>query len=799
VWLVLPLHAIVVALAIGCGLRAGVDAPPALAILACVVAFLPLALPRRRVVASTALSALTAVGVGLTLGALDMSASETAPRLAQGEHVLTATVLDGHRPAIGVGELVVSVDGSREGRHATLRMVVRDVDARAGLTAGDRIALRVRTVRRGDALHLWAFDAAAFDHARGTDSVATCVVQPVLLSHKWSWRTPIDRARQWAERAMIAGLAQPSQGVVIALVTGTRQLLDPDVRDRFAATGASHVIAVSGMHLALLAALMFFALERGFRRWHLVVASVGARRAAVVLTLPAAWAYVVFTGSPASAVRAGVMATFVLGAMWLERRGAGLHALVASVWLIALWRPAWVFDLGFGLSVTATWALIAWSNVRRPARDPVDKDGERIVVQWPMLRAFVTLCRDSLVTSTWASLATTPILLSAFGATPLWSAFTNLIVVPSLAFVTPPAAALALLLEALGVPFVEWIWTITDWSTLWSLWLCDLTVDLFDDALNWGRPGGFGLLGWGALAAVGPFALRLDLRPRVAFWLACTALIALDTPAAWRGNGTLAVHSIPVGQGDCSLVVLPDGTTLLVDAGGNARGTPTGRMFAVPWIRAVGRGRVDIVVATHADLDHIGGLTDAMPMLRPREVWLSRDAHAPAVEAFVEAAHAAGANVRTFVSDAATTIGGASVEVDVADGLALRNDDNAASLVIRVCHGSVCALLTGDIGVTRERELLGQHDVSATFLKVAHHGSETSTSEAFIDAVRPAAAAIHAGVDNQWNLPDHIVVERLERRGVSTVFTTHAAPPAFVTDGELWWWSYPRLLAREPH
>ncbi|TVQ98885.1 MAG: MBL fold metallo-hydrolase [Deltaproteobacteria bacterium] len=286
-------------------------------------------------------------------------------------------------------------------------------------------------------------------------------------------------------------------------------------------------------------------------------------------------------------------------------------------------------------------------------------------------------------------------------------------------------------------------------------------------AWHGGRPTWWASAAWigGALAAAaGPV---IGVRRAVAVGAIALAVALAAGPA--RGPAeAVVIHGIPVGHGDAFLVRLPGGGTMLVDAGGRAgEGRGPGWHLVRPYLRARGVRTVDVMVSTHGHVDHAGGLVELLGELAPQEVWLGTW-EAPVDVRLRAQAQAHGIPVRWLHREAqAARVGGARVEVLPAwPGLGL----NDTSLVLRVCGGGGCALLTGDAERAREALLTASSPdevaLSAAVLKVGHHGSGTSTTQPFLDRVRPLVAIVPSEPDSRHGHPDPAVMRRLEDAGV---------------------------------
>jgi competence protein ComEC len=249
-----------------------------------------------------------------------------------------------------------------------------------------------------------------------------------------------------------------------------------------------------------------------------------------------------------------------------------------------------------------------------------------------------------------------------------------------------------------------------------------------------------------------------------------------------------------VGQGDSVFVSFPHGRTMLVDAGGELgtfhadgmrAGIDVGEDVVSPYLWSRGVKHIDVVALTHAHQDHLGGLPAIFENFRVSEFWVGRDIQSAAYRQVLAVARAQGVLIRHMKQGSVFSEDGVSGEIlwpdDLTEGQSAKNDD---SLVMRLTDRAESILLAGDIERPSERKILAEEQpVGVNFLKVAHHGSKTSTTEPFLSAAHPAFAVISAGRDNIFGHPSPEVTDRLAAAGVRVYRTDRDGAVTASTDG----------------
>jgi competence protein ComEC len=564
------------------------------------------------------------------------------------------------------------------------------------------------------------------------------------------------RRAAWSERMALAG---GGSGLLRALALGDRQGLSPAQRDAFARLGIAHILAVSGLHLALVASLFFSA-----TRWTVGrSASLAARRDTRVFSLAAGVAsaviYAVLSGWGVPVRRALVLLVGLALAVASGRPRAVLPPLAAAAIAVLAFEPQALFLAGAQLSFAASLALAVAG--RRSVAAPVSEAG-----------AATRRVSAALRVSASAVTVTAPLVAIHLGRVAPFALVANLVAIPWTACVLLPAAGLALVGAALPPgPTSD---AILGWAGVpahaTGIAVASLASRLPAPAVA-GRPGCLGWIVVGVLVAWSFAAART--RTRVLLALAVTAVVALAPPPVFAPARPRLVF-LEVGQGDATLAQ-GRGAAVLID-GGTAipGGIDLGARAVVPALAALGVRRLDLVIVTHADLDHRGGIPAVLRALPVGEIWVPHGTRASeALAGVLGAARERGTPVRERgAGSPAVAFGSLRVVPLWPPPVAAPTAPNDRSLVVRIDVAGRRALLPGDLETSAEAALLASGaDLRADVLKLAHHGSRTSSSGAFLDAVGACVAVASAPCGGRFGMPHTRVLARARERGLSIWWT----------------------------
>ncbi|HWX53954.1 MAG TPA: ComEC/Rec2 family competence protein [Verrucomicrobiae bacterium] len=692
------------------------------------------------------------------------------------------------------------------------------------LSYGDRVKFTARLRTPRNFRNPGAFDYEGHLHGLGISTIATVHADKVeALPGKIGGRLGFWRSR--IRRSILQHINDPATGLwdkqdaplLAAMVVGDESALTRQVREEFQETGAYHLLVVSGMNVALLALAVFW-LSRRLRvpEW---------AAATVTIALCVFYAYVAGLGAPV--LRAVLMLSVYLLGRLLYRDRAALNATGFAALVVLVVSPLALFDAGFQLTFLALVAISGISlplieRTSRPYRQALeflDSTSYDLQLQprQAQFRLDVRLVTERLARFLGRQLARFFAIGLPRMALSLYELFVvsaitqavlvlpmrvyfhraaivglpaNLLVLP-LAGVLLNSAVAAIALSYVYLPLGRAAGLVTTTVLHWTLRCLEALSHLHVSL--WRIPDPNLTI---TLLAVGGIAIAVAVARRkpvfalcgVALLFVTAALAAFWRPAPRIEAGKLEITAIDVGQGDSLLVVSPDGHTLLIDAGGTIGPThgefDFGEDVISPYLWARGLDHLDVMALTHAHGDHIGGMARVVQNFHPRELWVGINPHTVPLDQLYESATINDVAVRKHTAGDTFTWGETSVRVlapppDWHTRSRPMNDD---SLALLISYGNTRALLAGDVEKKIEH-YIAQESPAADVLKVAHHGSATSTTPELLAAVHPRFAVISVGYRNSFGLPRQIVLDRLQDAHVRTYRTDTFGAVTFLLDG----------------
>lgn len=608
---------------------------------------------------------------------------------------------------------------------------------------------------------------------------------PILLKIE-SWR---DHIRDFLEKEATL----PSSSIFQALVLGEQGNIPEDVRESFITTGIAHLLAISGDHLGIVALLSFSLFLWVMKRSDFLLLSLSVKKWAAALTIPCLLLYTFIAGGGISVIRATIMViTFFLSIVF-DRERHLLHTLALAALLILLFSPPSLFDVSFQLSFLAVLSILylvprVYRDLRREEMNiPPEISWKQKIWKYVKLSFIVTVV---------AILGTAPFVALHFNRVSLIGFLANLFVVPWVGFLIVPVTLIASIFSFFFYPFASLL----------------ITVDQFLATILFKVVAFFASIPFASIYIPTPTALEMILYYLLLFlgvhlrkgkkikylFVGICILLAADL-AYWnlkdRLRKDLTLTFIDVGHGDSILVEFPKGKRMLIDGGGlHEDRFDVGKNVIAPFLWKKKIQRIDTLVLTHPDPDHLKGLNFIASQFKIGRFWdnglrgdsefyleLEKTLQRRKIDRFP-----LNENINSQVIN--------GVEISFLNPPAgsagpVRHPNpawlNNQSLVIKLRFKNIVLLLTGDVEKEAEERMVRKgYPLRAHILKVPHHGSSSSSSLIFLEKVNPDHAIISVGERTIGRLPHPEVIERYKRLGSKIFRTDQHGAITVMTDGE---------------
>ena len=622
---------------------------------------------------------------------------------------------------------------------------------------------------------------------QGIHSLMTFPEIVVMRSNAASpWRAQILGVKKLARQAINQAIVDPQASLLIGILLGDDNGLPETLAEDFRKTGMTHIIAISGFNITLLIWVLL-AIGRPFL----------SLKGTAVFALAWVILYAILVGGDPPVVRATILGGFYLfSAHWLGRPTFAIASLLWAAFFITVAEPLALWDVGFQLSFSATLSLMifakpltAWVNNRI-----------RLQFEREIAEKMMGIVTESILVTVAAQLLALPLIMVHFGELSLVSLLANALILPAQPGVMlwgGLATVVGMISPQLGMilGWVAWLflsYTIgmvrllatVPWASvaLELSWQGTIVIYLLIASVSWvlfqPKKKRQQLLAW----------LRINGVQRVASGTAVLATLVLFNWGAAQADGRLHLYFLNVGQGDATLIVTPSGRHILVDGGFYPSILNAELGDHLPFWNK----RLDLMVATHPDADHVSGLVEVFAKYRVAQLITdgSEKGETAVYDAVLEAAEAEKAEIRTAVAGERIVIGD-GVILQILHPNETRNDENRNenSVSMRLTYGDFSYLFTGDAEVFAERAMLQSGlPLQATVLKAGHHGSRTSSTRLFLEAVQPRIMIVSAGANNQFGHPHPEVLERAALMRTAVLRTDQLGTIELITDGEQLWW-----------
>jgi competence protein ComEC len=611
--------------------------------------------------------------------------------------------------------------------------------------------------------------------------------------------------RERLAASLARALPEPQGSLAQAILLGLRGNIPDSLQQAFSRTGTAHLLAISGLHMSIIIAIFL----------SLGVLLFGRRRSIYIwLTLGFTWLYALLAGMHPPIIRAAIMGSLFVIAVYLGRQGSAIIALAFAAAVMVGIQPGLLWSVSFQLSFLAMAGLILFfPRLQTWGRKGISK----ILGDREALMAAGNMMSDVFAASLAATVAVAPLIAYNFGIISLVGLPATFFALPALPFIIIVGALVAFvgLVVAFAAQILGWL----AWLFLSYLVLLVRGFDALPySSLNVATISPWYILGYYAVLAgvIALLSYRTRLtdissrltsgmqkvaqgisKPRLGFspkWLVLPLLVVavvVWSMALTMPDNRLHVSFFDVGQGDSILIQTPSGQNILIDGGPDSQRINLGLSEKLPfWDRTI-----DLVVSTQPQADHVTGLVEVLQRYNVAQVLESGVSYDSSI--YQEWCN--------FIEDKGIEHDVVCVgqEIDFGDGIKMEvlnppailwqetsDDVDNNGVVLRLSWGNVSFLFTADIRADTEFELIGQRaNLKCTVLKVAHHGSKTSTTSQFLAAADPEVAVICVGADNSFGHPSAEVLDRLtDRLDEGNVYRTDEnGTIEFITDGETLW------------
>jgi len=625
-------------------------------------------------------------------------------------------------------------------------------------------------------------------------------------------KTYIETFREKLKKLIRDNSISPDGEIIQAMILGNQKEIPEDVMEKFNKTGTTHIIAISGFNIGIIAALSIIMARLLMKSWTYLLLRFNIH---VVTTVFAIIPVVVFTfiaGMGMSVVRAAIMAVTFMIAIIIGKERDLYNTLALAAIIILTISPHALFDISFQLSFVAVWSilfitprLMEWLPQISP-----DVESRYSIFNRSTLRNVLIFISVSVS----ATLGTLPLIVFYFNRISSIVLLSNILVVPVLGIIAIPVCmaiiVAALMSSALAVFFIH----ISSFLVWLSVAMVDFLASLPGSSFFVSTPTLHEIALYYGLLILGVKLLDMKIvennkedvskyRPRQLFiyrtsfiiliFILFADVIYLNTRDMFVK--TMKVTAIDVGQGSSSLVQLPAGRKMLIDGGGFPEGGfDVGKYVVGPFLWHERISKIDIVVLTHPHPDHLNGLLYILSNFEVGEVWTNGDdSDEYNYQEFRRIIDEKKIVLRS-VSEATKTLITDNVMIDIlnpakiiesrADFSRYFEEENNRSVVMRITYGDINFLFPGDISEAAESRLIQSHrEMRSHVLFIPHHGGFTSSSEAFIKRICPEIAVASCGLDNIYKFPHPEVLKRYSTLGTRIFRTDKNGAVSIVTDG----------------
>lgn len=590
--------------------------------------------------------------------------------------------------------------------------------------------------------------------------------------------------RKKIKHLMDETVKSPAREVLAALILGETTGLDPAVREQINRAGLAHLLAISGLHIGIVASFSFWVFRVLLSFSPFLIRRAWTKKIAALAAIVPIVFYGFFSGMSPSTQRAVLMVSAFMMTFFFERDQDIYNTLALAALIILVVHPPALLAISFQLSFASVLAIV-FGMSRLPVFHGADAS---------VSRPWANRLLSFLAVSFFATAGTLPLVMFYFNQVPLMGMVANLAGIPLIGFLAVPLGLLSTLSGFFS----------SDLASL-GFWLCGRILDLSLQivaflsslevaAIKTITPSPLEITCF-YLILLGAFQVKSSKAARML--LAITVFVLGLDVAYWIHrryfSNELRVTVLDVGQGFASVVELPGGKTLMVDGGGfsNNDAFDVGKRITAPYLWRNKIKTVDTLILSHPNSDHLNGLIYIAEHFNVKTLWTNGEkADTLGYQALMDTALRKGIHSPPFGSlPRQQTHNGVSMKILFPGGLAGGTgfwDSNDNTLVLQVVYGEASILFPGDISRKAESMIVRwmKDDLQSGVLIAPHHGSKTSSSETFLDSVKPHTVIIPAGYNNRFGFPHPLVMERYRKRGCTIYQTGLNGAVQIKTDGK---------------
>jgi len=603
----------------------------------------------------------------------------------------------------------------------------------------------------------------------------------------------VEKYRIQIKEFLTTYLQSPASEIAKALILGEKGEISKELREMFSAAGVAHILAISGLHIGIIALVCFFLIKNTLKFSTRLILSTDISKVSALITLIPIITYCFIAGHGIATTRATIMVTTYLIAIIIGRQEDLWNTVALAAFLILIFSPSSLFDISFQLSFISVIAILYLTPrfsapLFQQSQDTLEPPPHRWVKILKRITLFFFVTISALI-------GTAPLVAYHFHRISPWGIFTNVIIIPLIGFLVIPLGLLASLLLFLYQPLAILIVHMMQPLIMLSTSIVKLFNQLPYADYRTATP----TLVEFALFYLGVFLLvNIKKSKKIRYGLALVTTAFIFNQGFWyyqnNVSSLLRITSIDVGQGESTLIQLPKGSTMLIDGGGfydNSFDVGEKVVAPVLWKKKI--KHVDYLILSHPQSDHLNGLLFIVKNFKIKEVWTNGER--VDTESFKDFERTiAEKRIEKLIinrNHLDRKINGVFIEFlhppkppwhDTINSHSSRVNNH--SLVIRLTYKDISMLFTGDIYREAERELINTApNLKSTILKVPHHGSRTSSSLSFLKQVQPQIAIVSLGFQNIFHLPNRKIIKRYQDQDCQIFRTDQDGAISIATDG----------------